>query len=187
MGIFRRIASFLGLTPEEEDEEAAAAADARHSVSGGRTGASRGVGVHFPVAAERPNLGPVVIPCDPSEGGVQTQDMHTLRISLEIQIFCSILTRKREHSIYSLILVLNLGFKWYTRRLRIDEDGDVADEFLGEVITEKPTTDSQIVVLPKLEVNYDTRPTALAMRNQVIVADGNIRQSIECQGSLQWV
>ncbi|PWZ10383.1 Vesicle-fusing ATPase [Zea mays] len=28
------------------------------------------------------------------------------------------------------------GFRWYTRRLRIDEDGDVADEFLDEIIPE---------------------------------------------------
>ena len=30
----------------------------------------------------------------------------------------------------------NQGFRWYTRRLRIDEDGDVADEFLDEIIPE---------------------------------------------------
>ncbi|CAL9781356.1 unnamed protein product [Musa acuminata subsp. burmannicoides] len=157
MGFFRRIAGFLGLTREEDEAEEDA--DARHQngggEEGGRTGAfppraaARGFSVHVPVAVERPSVGPVLVPCDPGEGGVQ-------------------------------------GFRWYTRRLRMDEDGDVADEFLSEVIAQMPPTHNQIAP-PKFQVKYNTRPTAMAMRKQVIVADGNVHQSLEYQGRLQWV
>lgn len=80
MGILRRIAGFLGLTREEEEEEHA---EARHPNGGGvdgggRTGAGppraagRGFGgVQVPVAVERPSPGPVLVPCDPGEGGIQ--------------------------------------------------------------------------------------------------------------------
>ncbi|XP_072985357.1 uncharacterized protein [Typha latifolia] len=78
------------------------------------------------------------------------------------------------------------GFRWYTRRLRIDEDGDVADEFLDEIVTEMSCTDNQIAV-PKFQVKYNTRPTALAMRKQTVAIDGNIRQSLEYRGKLRWV
>ncbi|RWW15268.1 hypothetical protein GW17_00020902 [Ensete ventricosum] len=159
MGILRRIAGFLGLTREEEEEEEEHA-EARHpngggGDGGGRTGAGppraagRGFGVQVPVAVERPSPGPVLVPCDPGEGGVQ-------------------------------------GFRWYSRRLRMDEDGDVADEFLSEVIAVIPPTENQITP-PKFQVKYNTRPTAMAMRKHVIVADGNLRQSLEHQGGLQWV
>ncbi|RWV98314.1 hypothetical protein GW17_00038848 [Ensete ventricosum] len=52
-------------------------------------------GALAPVAVERPSVGPVIVPCDPGEGGRPP---------------------------------------WYKRRLRMDEYGDVADEFLSEVI-----------------------------------------------------
>ncbi|THU55496.1 hypothetical protein C4D60_Mb11t07180 [Musa balbisiana] len=157
MGFFRRIAGFLGLTREEDEAEEDT--DFRHpnggGEEGGRTGAgppraaARGFSVHVPVAVERPSVGPVLVPCDPGEGGVQ-------------------------------------GFRWYTRRLRMDEDGDVADEFLSEVIAQMPPTHNQIAP-PKFQVKYNTRPTAMAMRKQVIVADGNVHQSLEYQGRLRWV
>ncbi|CAL9098459.1 unnamed protein product [Musa textilis] len=148
MGILRRIAGFLGLTREEEEEEEEHA-EAGRTGAGPPRAAGRGFGVQVPVAVERPSPGPVLVPCDPGEGGVQ-------------------------------------GFRWYSRRLRIDEDGDVADEFLNEVIAAIPPTENQITP-PKFQVKYNTRPTAMAMRKQVIVANGNLRQSLEHQGRLQWV
>ncbi|KAG6509893.1 uncharacterized protein LOC121974731 [Zingiber officinale] len=78
------------------------------------------------------------------------------------------------------------GFNWYTSRLRMDEDGDVADEFLCEVVDDNPTTKSQSRP-PKLRVNYNTRHISTAMRRQVVIADGNIYQALEQQGRLQWV
>ncbi|KAG6516920.1 uncharacterized protein LOC122055360 [Zingiber officinale] len=156
MGLFRRIAGFFGLSREDEEE----GVDIRRAKGEGSGGADDGAGppartaaggfgVQVPVAVERPNLGSVLVPCDPGEGGIQ-------------------------------------GFRWYARRLRMDEDGDVADEFLSEVKTEMLPMENQMTP-PKLQAKYNTRSTAMAMRKQVIVADGNIHQSLEYQGRLQWV
>lgn len=76
------------------------------------------------------------------------------------------------------------GFRWYTRRLRIDEDGDVANEFLDEVAPE--VSPANLVVFPKFQVKHNTQPTAMAMRKQVVAVDGNIHQSLEYRGKLQW-
>ncbi|KAM0823574.1 hypothetical protein ACQ4PT_070783 [Festuca glaucescens] len=78
------------------------------------------------------------------------------------------------------------GFRWYTRRLRIDEDGDVADEFLDEVLPEN-FANSDVAPVGRFQVKYNTRPTALAMRKQTVAVDGDIRHSLEHQGKLQWV
>ncbi|XP_010935002.1 uncharacterized protein [Elaeis guineensis] len=78
------------------------------------------------------------------------------------------------------------GFRWYTRKLRIDEDGDVADEFLDEIVPEAPSINTQMRQ-PRFQVKYNTRSTAMAMRKQVMAVDGNIKQSLEYQGKLRWV
>ncbi|XP_077236985.1 uncharacterized protein LOC143878592 [Tasmannia lanceolata] len=74
------------------------------------------------------------------------------------------------------------GLGWYAKRLRIDEDGDVADEFLNEVLPE--ALDNQRAS-PKFELKYSTRPAKV--RKQIIAVDGNIHQSVEYKGRLQWV
>ncbi|XVF11021.1 hypothetical protein REPUB_Repub07fG0233300 [Reevesia pubescens] len=55
-----------------------------------------------------------------------------------------------------------LGLKWYAKCLRIDEDGDVADEFLDEVLPETPgaaSGENEQKPFPKFEVKYSTRPS----------------------------
>uniref|UniRef100_A0A5B7AVT1 Uncharacterized protein n=1 Tax=Davidia involucrata TaxID=16924 RepID=A0A5B7AVT1_DAVIN len=78
------------------------------------------------------------------------------------------------------------GLRWYARRLKIDEDGDVADEFLDEVL---PETLSNVGdhnrPLPRFEVKYSTR--SAKVRNQALSLDGKIQQCVEYQGRLQWV
>ncbi|WOL05467.1 hypothetical protein Cni_G14196 [Canna indica] len=94
MGLLRKIVGFLGSSREEIAKEARHSKGRGKDEAGGRTGASpassggsaRGFSMQVPV-------GPVLVPCDSGEGGVQ-------------------------------------GFRWFTRRLHIDEDGDVADEFI---------------------------------------------------------
>lgn len=83
MGLFRRIAGFLGLSREDEEEGEDAGRPKSEGSGGaddgaGRNGAdpsagtaARGFGVQVPVAVERPNLSSVLVPCDPGEGGVQ--------------------------------------------------------------------------------------------------------------------
>ncbi|KAA8525898.1 hypothetical protein F0562_008002 [Nyssa sinensis] len=78
------------------------------------------------------------------------------------------------------------GLRWYAKRLRIDEDGDVADEFLDEVLPETLLkTEDHHRQLPRFEVKYSTRPAKV--RNQALSGDGKIQQSVEYQGKLQWV
>ena len=78
------------------------------------------------------------------------------------------------------------GFRWYTRRLRIDEDGNVADEFLDEIIPEGSVNNNTGPV-GRFQVKYNTKPTATALRKHVIAVDGDIRHSLEHQGQLRWV
>uniref|UniRef100_A0A2P2J712 Uncharacterized protein LOC105121582 n=2 Tax=Rhizophora mucronata TaxID=61149 RepID=A0A2P2J712_RHIMU len=77
------------------------------------------------------------------------------------------------------------GLKWYTKRLRMDEDGDVADEFLDEVLPEESNVNDQHKPLPRFKVNYNTRPVKI--KKQVMTQDGKIQQCVEYQGRLQWV
>lgn len=91
-----------------------------------------------------------------------------------------------EYKFMLILYFFDQGFRWYTRRLRIDEDGDVADEFLEEVLPESLINNDANPV-GRFQVKYNTRPTALAMRKQTIAIDGDIRHSLEYQGQLQWV
>ncbi|KAM7525410.1 hypothetical protein LguiA_015312 [Lonicera macranthoides] len=80
------------------------------------------------------------------------------------------------------------GFRWYARRLKIDEDGDVADEFFDEMspetLTIKEENDQR--PLPRFQVKHTTIMPA-KVRNQALSVDGRIQQRIEHQGKLQWV
>ncbi|KAK7307721.1 hypothetical protein VNO77_41036 [Canavalia gladiata] len=78
------------------------------------------------------------------------------------------------------------GLGWYAKRLRIDEDGDVADEFLDEVSSEMPAT---------LAVDHHRTPARFKLKHgtrslkvkKQILSDGKIQQFVEHQGRLQWV
>ncbi|KAJ9152629.1 hypothetical protein P3X46_026176 [Hevea brasiliensis] len=78
------------------------------------------------------------------------------------------------------------GLKWHAKRLKIDEDGDVADEFLEEVLPEMSSSvEDHQKPLPRFEVKYSAPPAKI--KNQVISHDGKIQQCVEYQGRLQWV
>ncbi|KAG0496876.1 hypothetical protein HPP92_001722 [Vanilla planifolia] len=77
------------------------------------------------------------------------------------------------------------GFRWYSRRLRIDEDGDVADEFLEEVVPPTGSCETNQASYPSFEVKYTTRPAPV--RKQAITSDGNVYPCMEHQGMLRWV
>lgn len=68
----------------------------------------------------------------------------------------------------------------------MDEDGDVADEFLDEIIPEGSVNNAKSPV-GRFQVKYNTKRTALALRKHVIAVDGEIRHSLEHQGQLRWV
>ncbi|KAJ1277692.1 hypothetical protein BS78_04G023100 [Paspalum vaginatum] len=79
------------------------------------------------------------------------------------------------------------GFRWYTRRLRIDEDGDVADEFWDEVIPEGSINNNDASPVGRFQVKYNTKPTTLALKKQVVAIDGDIRHCLEHEGRLRLV
>lgn len=77
------------------------------------------------------------------------------------------------------------GLRWYAERLKIDEDGDVADEFLDEVPpeTSAPQVNHQKLVA-RFKVKNDIRPAKVRRLN---LLDGKLQQFVEHQGRLQWV
>ncbi|KAF4404353.1 hypothetical protein G4B88_014809 [Cannabis sativa] len=79
------------------------------------------------------------------------------------------------------------GLKWYAKRLRIDEDGDVADEFIDEVTRESLSmnTEHEKKPLPKFQAKYGTRPAKV--QKQVVLHNGRLQQYVEHQGRLQLV
>ncbi|KAF4358022.1 uncharacterized protein LOC115716483 [Cannabis sativa] len=79
------------------------------------------------------------------------------------------------------------GLKWYAKRLRIDEDGDVADEFIDEVTRESLSmnTEHEKKPLPKFQAKYGTRPAKV--QKQVVLPNGRLQQYVEHQGRLQLV
>lgn len=77
------------------------------------------------------------------------------------------------------------GLRWYARRLRVDEDGDVADEFLSETIVMHPESLEQHERFPRYEIKYNAIPAKV--RSQVLGPDGRVLQSVDYKGKLQWV
>ncbi|KAL8515007.1 hypothetical protein ACS0TY_013917 [Phlomoides rotata] len=77
------------------------------------------------------------------------------------------------------------GLRWYARRLRIDEDGDVADEFLDEVSPDATTSMEDDRSLPRFEVKYSTKPAKV--RNLALLPNGKIQHLVEYQGKLEWL
>ncbi|KAG6633643.1 hypothetical protein I3843_12G061500 [Carya illinoinensis] len=154
MGLFRKIAGFLGLgkddghetRDEEGDEDNNNNSDTRthDRAPFQETGLPRrGFGVPIQVVVDRSQLGPILVPCNPSDGGIQ-------------------------------------GLRWYAKRLRIDEDGDVADEFIDELLPERLTNkEDHPRPFPRFEVKNSTRPAKV--KNLVLSANGKI-QCVEHQG-----
>ncbi|GMP95532.1 hypothetical protein CsSME_00044545 [Camellia sinensis var. sinensis] len=153
MGLLRRLAGFLGF-PKDDGHEVKDEVEDDLGPDSHRVESHlhrKGFSVPVQVPVERPQLGPVLVPCIVGDGGVQ-------------------------------------GLKWYAKRLKIDEEGDVADEFLDEILPE-PTSASDMVdqhrPFPRFEVKFVARPAKV--RKQALAADGKIQQGVEYQGKLQWV
>ncbi|GJR05956.1 hypothetical protein Tco_0528940, partial [Tanacetum coccineum] len=80
------------------------------------------------------------------------------------------------------VLVIE-GLRWYSQRLKVDEDGDVAHEFIEEVFLE--TTSNTAVhckQFPIFEVKLNTKNAKA--RSPVLSSEGKIQQYVEFQGQL---
>ncbi|KAJ8557918.1 hypothetical protein K7X08_004684 [Anisodus acutangulus] len=143
MGIFRRLAGFLGFSKDEardvQDEHTTPQNNNNNNVPH--------KGFSVPVSRDLP--GPIIIPCNTSTGGVQ-------------------------------------GLKWYAKRLRIDEDGDVADEFLNEIPSDTPSsTEENHKKFPRFELKYTTKLAKVT--SQALSPAGKIKYRVEYQGRLEWI
>ncbi|MED6172395.1 hypothetical protein PIB30_049673 [Stylosanthes scabra] len=77
------------------------------------------------------------------------------------------------------------GLKWYAKRLRIDEDGDVADEFIDEISSESSAhAVDHHQMEPRFKLKYNTKP--VKVKNQIL-SDGKLQHCVEHQGRLLMV
>lgn len=78
------------------------------------------------------------------------------------------------------------GLQWYAKRLRIDEDGDVAHEFLDEVLPKAPSgIEEDKRQFPRFKVRRSAQ--SVKVKEQVIALDGRIQHCVEHKGRVQWV
>ncbi|KAF1861700.1 hypothetical protein Lal_00026118, partial [Lupinus albus] len=69
------------------------------------------------------------------------------------------------------------GLRWYAKHLRIDEDGDVADEFLDEVSSETLTLYvDHLNTEPRFEYKGATRPAKV---KQQVISNGKLMHCLE--------
>ncbi|KAM7493963.1 hypothetical protein LguiB_028572 [Lonicera macranthoides] len=183
MRFFRKLAGLLGFAKnevkdEDEEEEKDDDADLNNKVEESNhpcKGFSVPVKVAVPV--DRAQLAPIILPCNHGDGGVQYEKNSCQKIFVPVQPSCQLGTFK------DTISARHSGFRWHAKRLRIDEDGDVADEFFDEVLPEtlfkedhKPS--------PSFQLKYSTRPAKV--KNQVLSLHGQLQQCVEHEGRLQW-
>ncbi|KAK4390933.1 hypothetical protein Sango_2156600 [Sesamum angolense] len=193
MGLFKRLAGLLGFGRDEEQhhhqEDAAAEAAIPASSSGPDAAAASAPAQHLPrkgfsvpvqVPVERAPPPPLLVFCPAGDGGLQLKFSDIKYLNVEHKFLVSDLVRMIG-SIES-----QKGLRWYARRLRIDEDGDVADEFLDEVLPNMSmSTEEHNRPLPRFEVKYSTRPAKV--KNLALLPNGKIQHLVEHQGRLEWV
>ncbi|XP_051139295.1 uncharacterized protein LOC127257059 [Andrographis paniculata] len=164
MGLFKRLAGFLGIAKDDDDDDVddhrhAAAIPPLHSSSVPVALAAtsppdhvpmKGFSVPVKVPVERAPIPPLLVFCPAGDGGIQ-------------------------------------GLRWYARRLKIDEDGDIADEFLDEVSPDssKIMEEEHKKPLPRFKAKYDTKPAKV--RNLSLLPNGKIQHLIEHRGKLEWL
>ncbi|XP_016492921.1 uncharacterized protein LOC107812367 [Nicotiana tabacum] len=153
MGIFRRLAGFLGFS-KDEGQEVREDVEEEDDIGGGAQNNNnvplrKGFSVPVQVAVPRDVPGPILIPCNTGHGGVQ-------------------------------------GLRWYAKRLRIDEDGDVANEFLSEIQRDTPSsTEENHRKFPRFELKYSTKPAKVT--SQALSTSGTIKHRVEYLGRLEWI
>jgi hypothetical protein len=71
--------------------------------------------------------------------------------------------------------------RWYAKELKIDEDGDVADEFLEEV---PPEADIIQRPFPRFAAKHGTKPAEV--KKLSLTPDGKIEQYVQYHDRLLW-
>ncbi|OMO93180.1 hypothetical protein COLO4_17061 [Corchorus olitorius] len=196
MRFFRRIAGFLGFVRDDghevKDQENNSNNNTNNQQPNNRptyqeTGLPRrGFSVPVQVAVDRPQPGPLLLPCISGDGGVQME--LSSNFEHKVGYIFEEETNARIGQSDPDVVHAHSGLKWYAKRLRVDEDGDVADEFLEEVLPETLVTasaENEQKPFPKFQVKYSTKPAKV--RTRVMSHDGKLQPCVEYQGRLQWV
>lgn len=72
------------------------------------------------------------------------------------------------------------GLKWYSDRLKMDEDDDVAEEFFHEVFPNEHAESTREKRSPSLEIVRDSRELRTVRPDGPMrIEDGNVHQSVE--------
>lgn len=74
------------------------------------------------------------------------------------------------------------GLQWYAEKLMMDEDGDVAQEFLNEVVSRSPA--SGIQNSSNFEVKLPAK--SVKLKGPLCTSNGNVHQSIESSSGVHW-
>ncbi|KAJ0477936.1 hypothetical protein HanHA300_Chr13g0494531 [Helianthus annuus] len=92
-----------------------------------------------------------------------------------------------EHTANNVMMINSLfqGLQWYTRGLKIDEDGDVADQFLEEVLTETVAGDVPQNTWSKFEVKLITK--SAKARNPCLSKEGTVQHYVRYHGQRQLI
>ncbi|KAK6782964.1 hypothetical protein RDI58_020760 [Solanum bulbocastanum] len=162
MGLFRKLSGFLGFSREEG-----------HEVRGVEDNSNG-------------NIAPSSVDVAAAAAAAQAQNVPRRGFSVPIQVpveraqLGPILVRcsSRDGGVQ--------GLRWYAKRLRIDEDGDVADEFLEEVLEDtRSSTEEHHRQYPRFELKYTTKPAKIT--SQALSTAGKIQHRVEHQGKLEWI
>ncbi|KAG6390538.1 hypothetical protein SASPL_148276 [Salvia splendens] len=187
--------------PFSAQSAAAATASAQHLPR-------RGFSVPVQVPVERGPPAPLLLFCPSGDGGVQL-DVLELNAMFPTCDVCLAGFHFKSESTYLLAELVSIrnvksmgylriqgkirdasdmvwGLRWYARRLKMDEDGDVADEFLDEV---SPDTLRSVGAhkspAPRFEVKNSTKP--VKVRNLELLPNGKIQHLVEHHGKLEWL
>ncbi|OEL31378.1 hypothetical protein BAE44_0007603 [Dichanthelium oligosanthes] len=195
MGFFRRIAGILGISRDDADHpdslssSSAAAAEFPQDRAAGGRGCGRG-GPRDEAGVQRPGPRPRrAAGARARSGALPPGGRRRAVICMSWFYFLSVVSFdlvSHYNMLYAPCLFIQ-GFRWYTRKLRMDEDGDVADEFLDEVILESSMINNAASPVGRFQVKYTTKPASLALRKQIVAVDGDILHSLEHQGQQRWV
>lgn len=87
--------------------------------------------------------------------------------------FLKLFTASRGFIFLGFYVSLHQGLDWYVKRLKMDEDGDLADEFLDEVSSEKP--EGHAVDHHKTQARFKPNNATKSVRvKKQILLDGKI-------------
>lgn len=99
--------------------------------------------------------------------------------------FANYFTANRSFTFLGSCPFLDQGLRWYAKRLRIDQDGDVADTFLEEVSSGRSAVAAgHHKKAARFKLKDGTRPVKV---KQQVLSDGKVQHRVEHQGRLQLV